>query len=67
MAGARYRLRLAALIASAALGLHESRYLLAYGGDSGEQLARQGHAYLPFASALVVACHHLLRPRQVML
>jgi hypothetical protein len=50
---ARYRLRVAALIGSAALGLHEARYLIAYGGQSGEQLARQGHAYMSFATALV--------------
>jgi hypothetical protein len=52
---ARYRLRVAALIGSAALGVHEARYLIAYGGQSGDELARQGHAYMPFATALVVA------------
>ncbi len=54
MSDARYRLRVAALIGSAALGVHESRYLLAYGGRSGEELARQGHAYVPFVMPLVV-------------
>jgi hypothetical protein len=53
MSDARYRLRVAALIGSAALGVHESRYLLAYGGHSGEELARQGHAYVPFVTPLV--------------
>src|SRR3954447_16219445 len=55
MSDARYRLRVAALIGSAALGVHEARYLLAYGNHAGDQLGRQGHAYMPFASALVVA------------
>jgi len=54
MAVARYRLREAALICWTALGLHEARYLIAYGDHSGEELAQQGHAYLPFASALAV-------------
>lgn len=44
---------MAALIGSAALGVHESRYLLAYGGRSGEELARQGHAYVSFVTPLV--------------
>jgi hypothetical protein len=54
MSHARYRLRVAALIGSAALGVHEARYLLAYGGRSGDELARQGHAYMPLVTALVV-------------
>jgi hypothetical protein len=53
MSDARYRLRVAALVGSAALGVHESRYLLAYGGRSGEELARQGHAYVSFVTPLV--------------
>ncbi len=53
MSDARYRLRVAVLIGSAALGVHESRYLLAYGGRSGEELARQGHAYVSFVTPLV--------------
>jgi hypothetical protein len=53
MSAVRYRLRVAALIGGAALGVHESRYLLAYGGRSGEELARQGHAYVPFVTPLV--------------
>ena len=38
--------RSAALIALAALGVHQLRYLIAYGGGAHEQLARQGHDYL---------------------
>jgi hypothetical protein len=38
--------RSAALIALAALGVHQLRYLIAYGGESHEELARQGHGYL---------------------
>ena len=38
--------RSAALIALAALGVHQLRYLLAYGGGAHEELARQGHGYL---------------------
>jgi hypothetical protein len=58
-------LRAAALIAVGALVLHELRYLIGHGGHSGEALASQGHAYLPFASALaagllVVAAAQLL-------
>jgi hypothetical protein len=54
MTDARYRVRVAALIGCAAFGVHECRYLLAYGDRSGEELARQGHAYLPFAGVLAV-------------
>jgi hypothetical protein len=54
MTEARYRARVAALIGCAAFGVHEARYLLAYGDLSGEELARQGHAYLPFAGALAI-------------
>ncbi len=46
------RLRLASLLALGSFGLHQLRYLLAYGGDSGQTLAEQGHDYL--ASALPV-------------
>jgi hypothetical protein len=46
------RLRLASLLALGAFGVHQLRYLLAYGGDSGRALGEQGHDYL--ASALPV-------------
>src|SRR4051794_20571381 len=45
-------LRVTALVAVAALVLHELRYLIGYGGDSHEALASQGHAYLPLAGAI---------------
>jgi hypothetical protein len=38
--------RSAALIALAALAVHQLRYLLAYGSDAHAELLRQGHAYL---------------------
>ncbi len=44
-------LRLAVLLAVAALGLHQLRYLIAFGGGAGSALSREGHAYL---SLLVV-------------
>ena len=38
--------RSAALIALAALGVHQLRYLIAYGGGARQELAHQGHDYL---------------------
>src|SRR5882672_7685939 len=38
--------RSAALIALAALAVHQLRYLLAFGSDAHTELLRQGHAYL---------------------
>lgn len=55
MAGSISTLRAAALITAAALGVHELRYLIAYGGDAGPVLADQGHAYLSFAGIGVAA------------
>jgi hypothetical protein len=53
------RLRLASLLAIAAFTLHQLRYLLAYGGDSGRALGEQGHDYLapalPVLAALALA------------
>jgi hypothetical protein len=46
--------RSAALIALAALAVHQLRYLLAYGSDSGRQLSEQGHAYLIQALPLLI-------------
>jgi hypothetical protein len=36
----------AALVPAAALGVHQLRFMLAFGGYAGTQLARQGHSYL---------------------
>ena len=47
------RSRAAALLPLAALAVHDLRYRLAYGGDAGHELARQGHAYLGIAKPLV--------------
>jgi hypothetical protein len=44
-------LRAGALLVSAALALHELRYLVAYGQHSQASLAEQGHAYLGLAHA----------------
>jgi hypothetical protein len=46
-------LRAAALIAGGAFAVHQMRYLVAYGHDSGHQLAGQGHAYLTPVLVLV--------------
>ncbi len=40
-------------MALGALGVHDLRYLLAYGGDAGEELSLQGHAYLRLATPVV--------------
>jgi hypothetical protein len=47
--------RRASLLALAALALHQLRYSLAYGGDAGAALERQGHSYLGDLGAIVVA------------
>jgi hypothetical protein len=49
----RSKLRAGALIAAAALALHELRYLVGYGDRAGQAIAEQGHSYLPAAGALV--------------
>jgi hypothetical protein len=51
MAGRIPVLRAAAVMTAAALGVHELRYLIGYGGDAGSTLAAQGHGYLAFAAA----------------
>ena len=52
-------IRAASLLILAALAVHQLRYLLAYGHDTGAALAHQGHAYLagwaPIAIALALA------------
>jgi len=35
-----------ALVPAAALAVHQLRFMLAFGGDAGVELARQGHSYL---------------------
>ena len=35
-----------ALVPAGALAVHQLRFLLAFGGDAGVELARQGHSYL---------------------
>jgi hypothetical protein len=45
----------AALLVLGALVLHQLRYLLAYGGNAGAELQRQGHAYLDLIAPLLIA------------
>jgi hypothetical protein len=47
------RARAAALLPLAALAVHDLRYRLAYGGDAGHELERQGHAYMGIAKPIV--------------
>jgi hypothetical protein len=47
--------RLILLMPLAAWSVHQLRYLLAYGGDAGRELADQGHAYLTVLTPVVVA------------
>jgi hypothetical protein len=47
--------RTAALIALATLGVHQLRYLFAYGSDAHAEMARQGHAYLFAALPILIA------------
>jgi hypothetical protein len=43
----------AALLAAAALGVHELRYVLAFGDAAGTRLAAEGHAYLSWLSPVI--------------
>jgi hypothetical protein len=47
------RLRCFALLGAGALGLHELRYVIAYGGSADDALAAQGHGYLDAITAVV--------------
>jgi hypothetical protein len=46
--------RSAALIALAALAVHQLRYRLAFGSDAGRELAHDGHAYLAQALPVLI-------------
>jgi hypothetical protein len=48
-----FRLRCFALLGAGAIGLHELRYLIGYGGDAGHALAAQGHGYLDAVTATI--------------
>jgi hypothetical protein len=48
-------LRLAVLLALAALSLHQLRYLAGHGEGAGKALAQQGHAYLELLLPVVVS------------
>jgi len=45
------RLRAAALMPAAVLTVHQMRFLLAFGGSSGEELENEGHQYLSALAA----------------
>jgi hypothetical protein len=45
------RLRAAALMPAAVLTVHQMRFLLAFGGGSGEELEKEGHQYLSALAA----------------
>jgi hypothetical protein len=45
------RLRAAALMPAAVLTVHQLRFLLAFGGSSGEELEKEGHQYLSALAA----------------
>jgi hypothetical protein len=48
------RTRAVALLPLAAIGLHQLRYKLAFGGGAGHELASEGHAYLASLMPLLV-------------
>ena len=48
-----WRIRAGALVALGALGVHDLRYLLAYGGKTGQELSLQGHGYLRLAAPAI--------------
>jgi hypothetical protein len=48
-----WRIRAGTLIAVGALGVHDLRYLIAYGGHAGDELSLQGHGYLRLATPLI--------------
>jgi hypothetical protein len=54
-----HRVRLASILALGAFALHQLRYLIAFGGSSSEELARQGHGYmadaLPILAVFVIS------------
>jgi len=65
MPPARDQLRVAAVFLAALLGVHQLRYLIAFGGDAGAVLSRHGHGYLDVATFAVaglgaLACARLL-------
>ncbi len=48
-----HRVRLAAVLVLGAFALHQLRYLIAFGGSSSSELARQGHGYMADALPLI--------------
>src|SRR3954452_8293100 len=46
--------RLGAVLALGAFALHQLRYLIAFGGSSSAELARQGHSYMADALPVLV-------------
>lgn len=65
MTARRFALTAVALLPAGALGVHELRYRLAFGSDTGSALAEHGHGYLGVALPLVallcaIGCARLL-------
>lgn len=65
MTARRFALTASALLPAAALGVHELRYRLAFGDETGSALAEHGHGYLGVALPLVallcaIGCARLL-------
>lgn len=54
MSARRFALMAVAVLPAAALAVHELRYRLAFGDDTGSVLAEHGHGYLGVLSPLVV-------------
>jgi hypothetical protein len=46
------RMRLGALLSAAAFGVHQLRYMLAFGENAGHELAEEGHGYLEGAAPI---------------
>ena len=53
MTSKHWRLRSAALLSLGAFGVHQLRYLIAYGDGSRRELAIQGHGYLTVVGPLI--------------
>src|SRR5947209_3221699 len=50
-----WKFRLAALLAVASFGVHQLRFVLAYGAGTTRALAHEGHAYLSIVAPLSLA------------
>ena len=55
MTAKRDDVRVGAVLLAALLGVHQLRYLLAFGGEAGNALARHGHGYMAWVTPAVAA------------